>query len=41
MEALAGLGETAVNIPDESPVLGKTNDTTKLSPEKQKQYSDL
>jgi hypothetical protein len=27
MEALAGLGETAVNIPDESPALGKTKNT--------------
>ena len=27
MEVLAGLGETAVNIPDESQALGKTNNT--------------
>jgi len=39
MEALAGLGQTAVNIPYKR-ALGKTNNT-KSSPEKQKQYSDL
>jgi len=27
MEALAGLGETAVKIPEEIPALGKTNNT--------------
>jgi len=27
MEALAGLGQTAVNIPDKRPALGKTNNT--------------
>ena len=28
MEALAGLGENAVNVPDESPAFGKTNNTS-------------